>query len=401
MRRTLPITALVLVALCCALDAYVLFTDVWPDGPIVMQLQLGSSGTLLDGSTSWGQSAEDALGTWNNYVRRVQFRVVRDSTAPTGDNNGYNNVFFSSSIYGRAFGSSTLAVTTNWYYVSSRARIEADVIFNTAWSWNSYSGPLRPSSGGGTLIDFHRVALHEFGHVLGLDHPDQNGQSVAAIMNSVISNTDRLQSDDTGGVGALYGAGTPSPSSPPSPPSGLVTSSSGASVTLTWNAPSSGGAPSAYIVEAGSAPTLTNLANFSTGNTATSFSAGGVGAGLYYVRVKATNSAGTSGPSNESPLAVGGGCTAPPVAPTGFILTGNSGGSVSFTWNASANATTYIIEAGSTPGTVNLANSNLGSPATAATFPGVGRGVYYVRLRAQNTCGTSSGVSNDVTLIVP
>jgi len=67
---------------------------------------------------------------------------------------------------------------------------------------------------------------------------------------------------------------------------------------------------------------------------------------------------------------------------------------------ASANATTYIIEAGSTPGTTNLANANLGSSATTATFNGVGNGVYFVRLRAQNTCGTS-GVSNEVTLILP
>ena len=45
---------------------------------------------------------------------------------------------------------------------------EADVIFNSNLSWNSYPGALRNASRGGTLYDFHRVALHEFGHVLGL-----------------------------------------------------------------------------------------------------------------------------------------------------------------------------------------------------------------------------------------
>ena len=44
------------------------------------------------------------------------------------------------------------------------------------------------------------MALHEFGHVLGLDHPDQFGQNVAAIMNSTISNTDSLQQDDINGA---------------------------------------------------------------------------------------------------------------------------------------------------------------------------------------------------------
>jgi len=182
------------------------------------------------------------------------------------------------------------------------------------------------------------------------------------------------------------------------PPTGLTASSSGATVTLNWSAPSSG-TPSAYVIEAGSAPTLANLANFSTGSTATTFSAGGVGAGTYYVRVKATNSSGTSGASNEATLVVGGGCSGPPPAPASFTLTANGGGTVSFVWGAAATATTYAIEAGSTPGAANLANADLGSAATSATFNGVGRGTYYVRLRARNSCGTS-GQSNEVLLVV-
>jgi len=207
--------------------------------------------------------------------------------------------------------------------------------------------------------------------------------------------------DDLAGIRFIYPpASTPTPTSAPGAPTGLTTSSSGTTVFLSLTAPSSGGAPTAYTIEAGTGPGLANLANFSTGNTATSFSAGGVGAGAYYVRVKATNSAGTSAASNESLLTVGGACTAPPAAPGSFTLTGNSGGTVSFSWGASANATTYVIEAGSAPGSANLANANLGSSATSATFAGVGRGTYFVRLRAQNLCGTS-GVSNEVTLVVP
>ncbi|MCX6553371.1 MAG: S8 family serine peptidase, partial [Acidobacteria bacterium] len=59
------------------------------------------------------------------------------------------------------------------------------------------------------------------------------------------------------------------------------------------------------MIEAGSAPGQADLANFSTGSTATSFAASGVGAGTYYVRVRATNAFGTSGPSNEATLSVG------------------------------------------------------------------------------------------------
>src|SRR4051812_8297089 len=105
MKRLLVI-ALFLVAVCGGLDAYVFIGDRWPDGSVVMQLQLGTSGTLLDGSDSWGVSAEDALARWNANISRVQFRVVRDSTAPIGSNNGYNNAFFSDSYFGQSFGSS-------------------------------------------------------------------------------------------------------------------------------------------------------------------------------------------------------------------------------------------------------------------------------------------------------
>jgi len=206
--------AVLLLALCSAVDAYVLFTDPWPDGTIVMHLQLGSGATLIDGSAGWNGAAEDALAVWNAHVGRVKFLVVRNSTVPTGDNNHYNNVFFSGSLYGQSLGSSTLALTTNWYRVSTQRRNEADVIFNSTFSWNSYRGTLRQGPDGTTLADLHRVALHEFGHVLGLNHPNEYGQSVTAIMNSSVSNIDTLQADDLVGAAALYGT-TPDVAPPP------------------------------------------------------------------------------------------------------------------------------------------------------------------------------------------
>jgi predicted phage tail protein len=207
-----------------------------------------------------------------------------------------------------------------------------------------------------------------------------------------------VRADDLSGIRFIYPSATST--SAPGPPSGLVASSSGSTVVLAWAASTTGGAPAVYVIEAGSSPGAANLANFSTGNTLTSFSASGVGAGRYYVRVKAANAAGTSGPSNEALLVVGGaGCAGAPGAPTGFTITTNTSATVAFSWNAaSGNPTTYIIEAGSIPGATNLANSDLGSSATSYSVNGVGRGTYYVRLRARNACGTS-GVSNEVVLV--
>ena len=82
------------------------------------------------------------------------------------------------------------------------------LFFNTGRVWEVYAGPRRGS------VDFSRVALHEFGHVFGLDHPDEHGQVVSAIMNSKISDLNWIQADDIAGIRAIYGGGGP----PPPPP---------------------------------------------------------------------------------------------------------------------------------------------------------------------------------------
>jgi hypothetical protein len=92
---------------------------------------------------------------------------------------------------------------------------ETDVIFNNARSWNSYRGPQQ-----GSTFDLRRVALHEFGHVLGLHHPDEIGQSVLAIMNSIIAELDTLADDDIAGAQALYGWRITSSATPPAVNSG-------------------------------------------------------------------------------------------------------------------------------------------------------------------------------------
>ena len=48
------------------------------------------------------------------------------------------------------------------------------------------------------------LLLHEFGHVAGLGHPDEAGQEVQAVMNSVVW-FDTLQQDDIDGIRALWG----------------------------------------------------------------------------------------------------------------------------------------------------------------------------------------------------
>lgn len=86
---------------------------------------------------------------------------------------------------------------------------------------------------------------------------------------------------------------------PPYPPSGLAARVTAQTVTLTWTAPTGGGVPQEYVVQAGTASGLSNVATSATGQTATALIAPGVPPGTYYVRVRSRNAAGTSAPSNE------------------------------------------------------------------------------------------------------
>jgi predicted phage tail protein len=68
-------------------------------------------------------------------------------------------------------------------------------------------------------------------------------------------------------------------------------------VTLSWSAPTAG-TPTAYLIEAGSAPGLADVVTISTGSPARSFT-GSAQPGTYYVRVRAVNGSGPGAPSAE------------------------------------------------------------------------------------------------------
>ena len=172
----------------------------WPAGTVPLRLMLGDTANLSDGA-SYNQSARSAAVNWNAVMGTVQFTTTTATGTP-GNGNRVNEVAFADKIFGRDFEENTLAVTTGSQI--SNERIEADVIFNTARTWDSYRGDSRATSGTGPY-DLQRVALHEFGHVLGLDHPDEAGQQVDAIMRSRSGNRFQLSEDDTQGVQQLYG----------------------------------------------------------------------------------------------------------------------------------------------------------------------------------------------------
>ena len=150
-------------------------------------------------------------------------------TSVSGDR--INAVFFSNSVFGQSFGSSTLAVT---YYTSSGGNmVESDTLFNRAITFDSYRGPLQFVAHGPAIPDIRRVFLHEAGHTLGLGHPDTGGQHVTAVMNSIVSNQEVLSADDIAGIQFLYGVGTGETPTPTPTPTATPTATPAATPTAT------------------------------------------------------------------------------------------------------------------------------------------------------------------------
>ena len=204
----------------------------------------------------------------------------------------------------------------------------------------------------------------------------------------------------SGGSGTLIGrfdARIPAtasdvPSVVPGAPSGLTATVSGNAVSFAWNAAS--GDPTTYVIEAGSASGLADLANFATGNLLTSFGATGVPNGTYFVRVRGANLSGVGQASNEVTVVIGS-CTTP--AAPGNLVSSVSGATVTLGWSASAGASSYQLEAGSASGLADLFNGDVGTGTTVVTP--APPGTYFVRVRAKSGCGISPP-SNEVTVVV-
>ena len=204
MRSRLPPTVLLLfllLAVWCLHDshAYVRIdgNPRWPNARVTVYLNLGSA---------WNRHAVDALARWNRAGSR--FRFLRGSQRSRPACNGRENrnvtAVWTSDICGRDWGG-VLAMTLSKYRGSTITN--ADVLFNRSLQWDAFTG--RGQRNG--RYDFRRTALHEFGHVLGLDHADKHhgnkeGQNPRSVMRTFYGNqAESLQADDINGIRDIYG----------------------------------------------------------------------------------------------------------------------------------------------------------------------------------------------------
>lgn len=180
---------------------------------------------------------------------------------------------------------------------------------------------------------------------------------------------------------------------PPLPPTNLTAVVDGATVSLSWQPDAHGGAVSGYVVEAGSVQGAADLAILPTSSPG--LLVPGVASGVYFVRVRATGPAGTSGPSPDRQVVVG--CSAPPATPAPPTILVN-GLQVTIGWAVPDGATSTSLEVGDRPGATFL-TIPFAAPAhqyQVAAPPGS----YVLRVRAMNACGESAA-SAERSVVIP
>ena len=214
----------VALAVSPALAAAYAYETATPDGQNVQQNQAtGDPVTwhnplqcfVFNFGGAYDDSAISAMNDWNRVNTPFQWSLGTTSAQPCNSMDHINSAGWRTSPCGASdpnagFGDA-IAVTKRSYemiggiwYLS-----DTDIVVDNTKLWDpNYSGPTRINSVGQKIHDFRRVILHELGHALGLDHPDEAGQNVTAIMNSQISAINSLQQDDKDGIAALYSSVT-------------------------------------------------------------------------------------------------------------------------------------------------------------------------------------------------
>jgi hypothetical protein len=151
------------------------------------------------------REVEQARQRWNESLLTFHFDFGSGTFCDVAD--GISTLGFSRTDCGGASLGDTLAVTRLRWEERSGRLLDADVVFN-----ENRLDLL------GNLAIFRQVAMHELGHVLGLDHSDACGKSGAGtLMRSFLDPNERRierpTQDDIEGANFIYGsaAGGPVP----------------------------------------------------------------------------------------------------------------------------------------------------------------------------------------------
>lgn len=150
------------------------------------------------------QAGADAWALQSTAAFAFTYSGLSSQTTNTYD--GVNLVLFRNASSG-----STIATTYSWF--NSSGLLDTDIVFWDA-GFQFFAGTTG-CSGGFYIED---IAVHEFGHALGLGHSTFASATMYPSVSACNSSNRSLDEDDLAGVLAIYG---PRPLAGPATPTGL------------------------------------------------------------------------------------------------------------------------------------------------------------------------------------
>lgn len=174
-------------------------SNFWVEGEVEFNVNFpdrhSAVNPLPSGAASLASLQTEFVRSMNEWNDESAFKFIIDTSTPSVDPCGAsgNGVQFALTNCGSAFGSSVLAVQTEFFSGTQRTR--TIINFDSTRVWDIFSGSVSGK------VDFRRVALHELGHSVGLNHEDDG---TPTIMTTVAGSLRALQADDIAGAAFLY-----------------------------------------------------------------------------------------------------------------------------------------------------------------------------------------------------
>lgn len=143
---------------------------------------------------------ETSLDSWDSEVLFNVFGTGTSGATDGADNvlpDGKNEVMFEN-----LGATNTIAYTIVWGRFSgppfARELVEWDAVFNSNYDWSE--------TGEANKMDYQNIATHEFGHSLGLGHPESTctEETMYAFASSGETKKQTLEAGDIAGVNELY-----------------------------------------------------------------------------------------------------------------------------------------------------------------------------------------------------